>query len=143
MDLAGALLLGGGDLELQALKDAGARMCDVANAAVIANGLQATGRWMAFTLEDGRSDGVIYDTRAEAMRFARQPCHYEQLAPRGYGPDECAMTLAYARALHAAMGPADLDMPAPILPVRLEDREHKRRQLARHAQRRARRINRR
>jgi hypothetical protein len=142
LDFAGALLLGG-DPELLELKDAGARMADVANAAVIANGLQATGRWLAFRLEDGRSDGVIYDTRPDAITHAKAPCHYEQLRPRGYGTDECAMTLAYARALHASMGAADLDMPAPILPVRLEDRAAKRRQLARHAQRRARRINRR
>lgn len=142
MDLAGAATLGT-DPELHALKDAGARMCDVLNAAIIANGLAATGRWMAFRLDDGSSDKVIYDTRADAITHARQPCHYEQLRPRGYGPDECAMTLAYARSLHLAMGPADLDMPAPIMPVRLEDRAAKRRQLARHAQRQARRINRR
>lgn len=142
MDLAGAVSLGT-DPELHALKDAGARMSDVLNAAIIANGLQATGRWMAFALEDGASDQVIYDTRAEAITHSRRPCHFEQLRPRGFGPDECAMTLAYARALHASMGPADLDMPAPILPVRLEDRARKRRQLLAHAQRRSRRINRR
>lgn len=142
MDLAGALSLGT-DPELHALKDAGARMADILNAAVIANGLAATGRWMAFALEDGSCDKVIYDNRADAISHSRRPCHYEQLRPAGYGDDECAMTLAYARSLHSAMGPADLDTPAPIMPVRLEDRAAKRRQLARHAARRARRLNRR
>jgi hypothetical protein len=141
LDLAGAISLGT-DPELNALKSAGARMADVLNAAVIASGTAAAGRWMAFALDDGSSDKVIYDTRAEAIRFSRQPCHFEQLRPAGYGPDECAMTLAYARSLHQAMGPADLDTPAPIMPVRLEDRAAKRRQLNRHA-RRSRRINRR
>jgi hypothetical protein len=142
LDFAGAATLGT-DPELHALKSAGARMADVLNAAVIANGLAATGRWMAFALGDGSSDKIIYDTRADAIIHAKRPCHFEQLRPRGFGDDECAMTLAYARSLHAAMGPASLDMPAPILPVRLEDRARKRRQLERHAQRRSRRINRR
>ena len=139
MDLAGAVSIGT-DPELYALREAGARMADVLNAVVIANGIAATGRWLAFRLEDGTSDKVIYDTRADAVRFQRAPCWFEQLRPCGYSADECAMTLQYARALYAASWRPD--DPAPIMPVRREDAIAKRRQLNGRA-RRARRHNRR
>lgn len=129
LNLAG--LAGGKDAPLYAAKEAGKRMADVLNDAVIANGLAATGRWMAFRLDDGSSDGVIYDTRDDAIRcqFHETVCHYELLKPRGYGADECALTLIYARAAYDAGWRPSREAPAPIMPVRIEDRARKTRQL--------------
>jgi hypothetical protein len=141
VDLSGAAGIGT-DPELYALREAGSRMADVLNAAVIANGIGATGRWMAFHLQDGTSDKVIYDARVHAIIHQSQPCHFEQLRPAGYSRDECAMTLQYARALHAAGIRPDPDYPAPVLPVRREDAIRKTRQLNT-AARRSRRANRR
>jgi hypothetical protein len=135
LDLSGAITIGT-DPELHQLKDAGARAADVLNLAVIANGVQATGRWMAFALDDGRSDKAIYDTRADAIRHAKVPCHFEQLRPAGYSADEMALTLQYARAYFASAGPAAADVPAPIMPVRREDAARKHIQLTASARRR-------
>lgn len=134
MDIAGAVTISR-DSELYALKEAGKRMSDVLNLALIANGPGVTGKWMAFALADGRSDNVVYDTRADAIRhqFHETLAHYEQMRPKGWSADECAMTLHYARAAYdAGWRPSRLD-PAPIMPVRLEDKALKTRQLARKA----------
>jgi hypothetical protein len=136
VDLAGAVGLGT-DPELYALKECGKRAADVLNNAVIDNGLAATGRWMAFRLDDGSSDKVIYDTRDDAIRHQLQPAHYEQLKPHGYSPDVMAMTLHYARAMHSAGLRPHRGDPAPILPVRREDAAHKAGQMNRHARRSA------
>lgn len=143
VDLSGAVTIGT-DPELYALREAGRRMADVLNLAVIANGIQATGRWMSFALDDGSSDKAIYDTRDDAMRLARGgPKHFERLRPTGYSADECALTLQYARAYAGATGLAmDRAAPAPIMPVRAEDAQTKLRQLQRQATRRNRRRSR-
>lgn len=132
MDISGAVGLGT-DPELYALKEAGRRAAGVLNDTVIDNGLAATGRWMAFRLDDGSSDKVIYDTRDDAIRHQSQPAHYEQLKPHGYGADEMAMTLHYARSMHAAGWRPETGDPAPILPVRREDAASKAGQMNRHA----------
>lgn len=130
MDLAGAFLVGT-DPELYAAREAGKRMADVLNAQVVFGKLAGFGRVMAFALADGASDGVVYDTFADAMRHQRheQLCHYEVLRPTSYSADECALTLIYARAFHDRGGRYDVQYPQPIRPVRLEDFGHKLRQL--------------
>lgn len=141
MDLAGAAGIGT-DPELYALKEAGRRMSGVLNQAIVDNGLAATGRWLAFRLDDGGSPdhGTIYDSRPDAMRRNwLTPCHFEQLRPMSYGPDECAMTLHYARAMWSAGQGRDPDAPAPIMPVRREvARSHIRKMQARANRTRAR-----
>jgi hypothetical protein len=143
LDLSGAVTIGT-DPELYQLREAGRRMADVLNLAVIGNGIMCTGRWMAFSLDDGSSNKDIYDTRDDAMRLARGgPKHFEQLRPTGYSADECALTLQYARAFASSTGLAmDRAAPAPIMPVRAEDAQAKLRQLQRHATRRTRRRSR-
>lgn len=136
MDVAGAAVIGR-DSELYALKEAGKRMADILNLALICYGPEITGRWMAFSLADGRGDSVIYDTRDDAIahQFHETLAHYEQLRPKAWSADECAMTLHYARAAYDAGWRPSLDAPAPIMPVRLEDRASKLRLLRRHARR--------
>jgi hypothetical protein len=88
---------------------------------------------MAFALADGRSDNVLYDTRADAIRhqFHETLAHYEQMRPKSWSADECAMTLHYARAAYDAGWRPEPEAPAPIMPVRLEDKALKTRQLRR------------
>lgn len=136
MDIAGAATIGR-DSELHALKEAGKRMSDILNLALICHGPGVTGRWMAFKLADGSGDNVLYDTRPDAIRhqFHETTAHYEQMRPKGWSADECALTLMYARAAYDAGWRPEADAPAPILPVRLEDTAHKMRQLRRRARR--------
>jgi hypothetical protein len=139
LDFSGAMTIGT-DPELHALKSAGARMADTLNAAIIANARTATGRWLAFALEDGSSDKVIYDTRLDAITHHQNKpgaMWFEQLRPAGYSADECAMTLQYARAMYSAGWRNDPAYPAPIMPVRREDAAKKQTQLNRHARRAA------
>jgi hypothetical protein len=129
-DYAGAISLGT-DPELNALKDAGKRMSDALNAQLVFNGLSGTFRWMAFKLDDGSSDGAVYDTRADAIKHQKfeTQCWYEQILPSGagYSPDVCAMTIQYARVAYDAGFRPSIDAPTPIQPVR---REHARLQSA-------------
>lgn len=136
MDLSGAATIGT-DPELRALRDAGSRMSDALNAQVVFGGIGCFGRWMAFALADGSSDGTLYDSRADAISHQKheQLAWYEPVRPTGYSPDECALTLAYARAAYDSGWRADVDYPAPIMPVRIEDARTKVRQLRRHARR--------
>jgi hypothetical protein len=122
------------DSELYALKEAGKRMADTLNLAIVAYNRAATGRWMAFRLADGTSDQVVYDSRDDAIahQLHESLCWYEQLRPAGYSADECALTLAYARAMYAAGWRPLAGAPAPILPVRTEDARAKYRQLRAH-----------
>jgi hypothetical protein len=136
MDVTGAVSIGR-DSELYALKEAGKRMADILNLALIAYGPVITGRWMAFALADGRGDSVVYDTRDDAIahQFHETLAHYEQMRPKGWSADECALTLMYARAAYDAGWRPERETPAPIMPVRLEDTAQKLRRLRRHARR--------
>lgn len=128
MDVSGLLL--GGDVTLYAAKEAGKRMADALNAHVVFT-RGGFGRWMAISLDDGSSDGTLYDTRGDAMRHQLhdRQCWYEPLRPRSYSADECALLLIYARAAYDAGWRPDRDAPTPILPVRREDGIRKIRQL--------------
>lgn len=114
---------------LRRRKDAGQRMADALNAHVVFS-KGCFGRWMAIRLEDGSSDGTLYDTREDAIRHQRfeHQAWYELVKPRSYSADECALTLMYARAAYDA-GWRPADSPAFIAPVRIEDRALKIRQL--------------
>jgi hypothetical protein len=118
---------------LYALKEAGKRMADALNLHVVAG--QSFGRWVAVRLEDGSSDGVLYDSRGDAIRHQvhETQCWYEALKPASYTADECALTLAYARAAYDSgwRNPPS----APIKPQRIEDMFGKLAQLRHHARR--------
>lgn len=139
MDLRGAQTLGLGDPELYALKECGKRMSDALNARVVFGGLAAFGRWMAFSLEDGSSNGTLYDSREDAIRAMRNASvnhWFEAIRPSSYSADECALLIQYARAAYSAGWRPDVQYPTPIAPVRIEDAHRKYRQLSRHGRRR-------
>jgi len=136
LDIAGAAEIGR-DTELYALKEAGKRMSDILNLRLIVDGPAVTGKWMAFSLQDGRGDSVLYDTRPDAIRhqFHETLAHYEQMRPKSWTPDECAMTLHFARAAYDAGWRPEPDAPAHIMPVRNEDKAAQLRQLRRNKRR--------
>lgn len=122
------------DSALYALSEAGKRMADALNLHVTCG---SAGRWVAIRLEDGSSDGVLYDTRGDAIRHQLHEhlCWYECLHPRSYSTGECALTLAYARAAYDSGWRNPPEMPAPIKPVRIEDLVGKTALLRHHAKR--------
>lgn len=132
MDITGAAEISR-DSELYALREAGKRMSDALNLRLAVDGIAVTGRWMAFSLADGKSDNVLYDTRDDAIRhqFHETLAHYEQMRPKSWSVGECAMTLQYARAAYDAGWRPERQAPAPIMPVRLEDKAQKMRRLRR------------
>jgi len=73
--------------EAQEFKDAGQRIVDTVNLHLIAQSdiMENVGRWCVFSLSDGRSDGVVYDTKDDALRhhkLAKNYC-YLKITPDG------------------------------------------------------------
>lgn len=115
--------------------DAAMRMSDILNQAVLTEG--ACGRVIAIRLADGSSDGDIYDTRADAIRHQHGNetlCDYVVIKPTAYSPGDCQARLEFTRAQYDAGWRWDLDTPATIMPVRIEDLAQKTSQLQ-HARR--------
>lgn len=51
--------------------DAAKRVSDWYNLHRVAQGIDAVGKWLAFALQDGTSDGILYDTKLDAIRHQR------------------------------------------------------------------------
>jgi hypothetical protein len=60
----------------------------------------AVGRWVALRLSDGGSDGVVYDTRADAIRHQHSPeyCCFVKIPPTGFPPGDASRFLLLSRA---------------------------------------------
>jgi len=76
--------------------------------------------WLAFRLEDGSSDGTLYDTRADALRFQLHPelCAYFcfRNALGGVNPHDCQLFMDMHReAYDHGMGLHDPDAPRLII----------------------------
>lgn len=86
-----------------ALSDAGIRMSDTVNNVRMSNDWSdVKDGWMAFALEDGTSDGTVYDNRDDAIRFHRNKAkRYFFLTLRqcihGLSQREATMILAMTR----------------------------------------------
>lgn len=114
--------MGLGPLAGAVYSDAALRMSDILNAAVLTPG--ATGRVIAIRLHDGGSDGVLYDTRADAIRHQKGNealCDYVVIKPTAYHPSDCQGRLDFTRALYDRGWRWDAGAPAVIMPVRAED----------------------
>jgi hypothetical protein len=73
---------------LQKETDAAQRIVDAVSLALIANSdiLTNVGKWMAFKLEDGSTDHVIYDSKQDALDDKKSRCKdfcYLKIDPHG------------------------------------------------------------
>lgn len=82
--------------------------------------------WMAFALEDGTSDGTVYDSRDDAIRFHRNRAKkYFFVTLRqcihGMSPKEATMMLAMLRVqVERGRYHPETDRSDPILPLTRE-----------------------
>jgi len=85
------------------LKDCAKRACDIVNAYyTTVEWVDLKDKFVAIRLEDGGSDGVLYDNKRDAVRHQRneQQCAYvcfRNLGPTGARPREMAIYLQYNR----------------------------------------------
>lgn len=107
--------------------EAGTRMSDIVNNVRLAHDWSDISRsWMAFSLQDGHSDGNIYDTRDECVRFHRnraQKYFYFSFrnAMHGISPREATVVLALTR-VQADRGRYHPEAPQDVInPVTMAD----------------------
>ena len=85
---------------------------------------RAINSWCAIRLSDGGSDGILYDSKAAAVRHQLHEfqCAYVKIPPDGMGPREAEIFLKFNRQLYdAGMRIADPDKDLEvIMPNRLE-----------------------
>lgn len=92
-------------------QDAAKRMSDSVTLHLLADPVGNVGRWCAFALSDGRSDGVAYDSasppadpRAHAIRHQLHESLYCYLCiqPNGLTPEDALIFLKFNRSLYDA-----------------------------------------
>jgi hypothetical protein len=87
----------------QELKDSAARMRDAVNLHVMAGNIGIRERhltWVAINLEDGRSDGELYESRADAVRHTtnrHRGWFYVKVGAEHMGERESVIVLQQAR----------------------------------------------
>lgn len=92
----------------QDLKDAANRMRDAVNLQVCAGALGVRARhlrWLAIRLEDGRSDGTVYESRADAVRHTQNKARgwfYVKVGAESMGEREAIIVLQQARQAFAS-----------------------------------------
>lgn len=94
----------------QLIKEDGRRLSAAVALVVVAGG---AGRWIAARLSDGGTDGNVYDTKAEAIRFQlhETQCAYIKVPLGGMPPLEATRYLEIHRELYdAGARLADPDM---------------------------------
>lgn len=85
--------------------DAAKRCSDAVNTHLAALGpFGVSNKWVAIRLSDGGSDGVIYDTRRDAVnhQLHEQQCAYVCMAPDGMSAKEAESFLRYNRTIYDA-----------------------------------------
>jgi hypothetical protein len=83
--------------------DAAKRLCDGFNLHRVADPFGCIGKWMAAALNDGSSDGVLYDSKRDAVRHQHhneQWYTYVKLIPTSMNVCEAEVMLATARNLY-------------------------------------------
>jgi hypothetical protein len=112
------------------VSDAARRCADAVSLAAVAG---AVGMWVAVRLEDGRTDGSVYDTREAAIRHQRGLSAYTpvRVAPGGMQVYEAEALLDYWRKLHQAnVRNDDPGLLLPLMPLTRRDRRRQIRVLA-------------
>lgn len=84
--------------------DAARHCSDAVNLHLAAIGLEAMRQWVAVALADGRSDGVLYATKRDAVRHQadEQLCAYACISPGGMNPCQAESYLRTHRELYRA-----------------------------------------
>lgn len=82
--------------------DSARRASDAVNFHLLAIGHAAIGKWVAIRLQDGSSDGVLYDKRAEAIKHQlhETTCAYVCIPPNGMPPEDAMVYLREMRRLY-------------------------------------------
>lgn len=109
--------------------DAAKRMSDTHNLHLTVRGHDAVGRFFAAALHDGSGDGVLYESKADAVRHQKhneQFYVYVPVTPASTSPCEMQSWLTYVRALYdAGARLPDRDAPSggpqPIPRLTVED----------------------
>jgi hypothetical protein len=110
--------------------DAAKRVADGYNLHIVANRQQATGRWVAFDLAEGRSDGALYDTKPQAVAHQHGNDDrrlYIRMRNTSMTACEAASLLRTARMLYDLGNPQNTER---VIIPRLTN-EHQARQVAR------------
>lgn len=84
----------------------------------------AVNSWIAIRLSDGGSDGVLYDSKAAAIRHQlhETQCAYVQIPPTGMTPRQAENFLSFNRQLYdAGMRIRDPEQPEISAPERMEE----------------------
>jgi hypothetical protein len=111
------------------VNEAGQRMSDTINNVRLAEDWDdIKDVWMAFALEDGRSDGTLYATKNDAVWYLRNKAKkYFYLSMRscmqGMSPKEATLVLAMTRVQseRGRYNPKPDDLRDPINPITTED----------------------
>lgn len=84
--------------------DAARRCADAYNEQLEEHGMNAPGKWIAVRLSDGGSDGVLYPTKGDAVRFQlhENQCAYISLLPNRLSVEDAASILRVHRKLYDA-----------------------------------------
>ena len=87
-------------------------------------------QWAAIRLSDGGSDGVLYDTRADAVshQLHEKHCCYVMIPPDGMSPQEADVYLEFNRAAYDA-GWSMSDPEQPVTRITSEGLQRQHRQL--------------
>ena len=87
------------------ITDAAKRMSGIVNVRILCTPFDQLSRsWMAFKLEDGSSDGTLYDTKEDAIRFQLHETMCAYLCMRqamgGINPRDCQIFLNMHRYIY-------------------------------------------
>lgn len=110
------------------ISDAAKRMSDIINALVTFTPVwDLRSKWIAIRLSDGGYDGVLYDTREDAIshQIDERFCAYVfmQSMIQGAKPLDCAIYLEFHRqAYDAGMRLHEPEAPQLIMPTKTYDR---------------------
>jgi len=95
------VIFDGGQLPDSVYSDAARHASEAVNLHVLVDPHGCIGKWVAVRLSDGKSDGNLYDTKAEAVdhQLHEQFCAYVCIPPGGMPPKDAEVYLRAMRQL--------------------------------------------
>lgn len=87
-----------------AADDRAQRCSDAVTLALLGQGRDVVGRWLAVRLSDGGTDGNVYDRKSDAVRHQLHPqqCAYVCIPFDGMTPRQAGVYLRFIEGLYAA-----------------------------------------